>query len=470
MTGHPRAVAHRSLNASPAEFAAAGEPRGPPDVPLWQILRRQRTDPLERWNGLREQFGEVARYRYGLTDTYFLTSAEGARRVLQENAANYTKQHPAYGMLRRLFGNGLFTSEGSFWLRQRRLAQPAFHRQRIAAMGAQMTAAAEAALPAWEAKAAAGEPVSMLREMAALTLRVVGDALFGTALAARAQPVAASWEVLNAQLVERYSSLRLVPPILPTRYDRDFRRARRTLFAVVDEIIADKRAHGGESDDLLSLLMHVRDEDTGEQMDDAQLRDEVVTLLLAGHETTAIALAWTWTLLAQHPDAAARLHDELHRVLAGRAPTAADYERLPFARAVIDEALRLRSPVYILFRRACADDVVCGQRVRKGATIVLSPLLLHRHPAYWDAPGEFRPERWADAAAAERRPRFAFLPFSGGPRQCIGNGFAMLEAVLLLATLAQRFEARLAPGYTPAPEYLVLARPSQGAPMTLHRR
>jgi cytochrome P450 len=455
-----------SANATRAEFLAAKEASGE-DVSLWRVLRGHVEDPLARWNRIRERYGDVSRYRYGLDDSHFLTHPEGARRVLQENVGNYTKEHPSYALLRRLLGNGLLTSEGSFWLRQRRLAQPAFHRQRIAAMAEQMTRAALDLAGEWESRARSGEPFSMLEEMSRLTLRIVADALFGTGLPAKASSVREAWDVLGRQMAERFSRRRLLPPILPTSYDRAFRRARRAMFEVVDQIVAEKRARGSESPDLLSLLMSAKDEETGEQMTDGQLRDEVVTMVLAGHETTAVALSFTWALLDQHPGAREKLREELASVLGGRTPGAADVPRLAYTRAVIDEAMRLYPPAYILFRRVKEDDVVCGHRIHRGGVVVMTPMVFHRHPSFWDRPDEFLPDRWADEDAANRRPRFAFMPFSGGPRQCIGNNFAILEAVLILATLQQRFAPRLAEGYLLQPEYGVTLRPSGGLPMQM---
>ncbi len=448
-----------STAVSESEFMSAREATGPEDVSLLRVLWGPKPDPLERWTRIREAHPHVARYRYGLTDSYLVTSAEAAKHVLQDNAANYTKEHPVYGMLRRLFGNGLFTSEGSFWLRQRRLAQPAFHRQRLAAMGAVMTRAALEAADRWQAHVASGEPIAILHEMSRVTLKAVGDALFGAALSEKSSVVQAAWDVLNAQLVERFAKMRLLPPILPTSYDRAFRRARRTLFEVVDEIIATRRASGAESDDLLSMLMHARDEDTGERMTDGQLRDEVVTMLLAGHETTAVGLAWTWIRLDHHRDVAERLRAELSRVLGRRAPTAEDVPSLPYTRAVVEETLRIHPPAYIFHRRVVDNDVVCGRRVHAGGAVVITPTILHRHPDYWEQPDVFAPERWLDEPAQKKRPRYAFIPFSAGPRQCIGNAFSMMESVLVLATLAQRFDPRLVTSGVPATEYLVLARP-----------
>jgi len=455
-----------SVNATRAEFLAAKEATGE-DVSLLRVLRGDFEDPLARWTRIRERHGDVSRYRFGFDDSHFVTHPEGARRVLQDNVTNYTKEHPSYSLLRRLVGNGLLTSEGSFWLRQRRLAQPAFHRQRIAAMAARMTQAAVDLAREWEPRVHSGEPFSMLEEMSGLTLRIVADALFGTVLPARASSVRGAWDVLSRQMAERFSRRRLLPAILPTAYDRAFRRARRELFAIVEEIVAEKRARGSDSSDLLSLLMSAKDEETGEQMTDAQLRDEVVTMLLAGHETTAVALSWTWVLLDQHPDVRAKLSGELASVLGGKTPTAAEVPRLTYTRAVIDEAMRLHPPVYILFRRVKEDDVICGHRIHGGGVVVMTPMVFHRHPVFWDRPDAFHPERWLDEDAANRRPRFAFMPFSGGPRQCIGNSFAMMEAVLILATLAQRFAPRLAEGYFPQPEFGVTLRPSRGLPMQL---
>ncbi len=459
------------MNASREEFRAAREPTGPAPVSLWRMLRGDKADPLERWLGIQREHGAVARYRYGPFDTFFISDAEGVRRVLQENVPNYTKDHPSYAMIRRLVGNGLLTSEGGFWLRQRRLAQPAFHRERIAAMAEAMTAAALETADGWERLASGGEPFSMLKEMSKLTLRIVGHALFGTGLEERAARVGASWDVLNRQMLERFDAMRLLPPILPTRYDREFREARRAMLQVVDEIIAARRAgEARDRGDLLSMLMAARDEESGEGMTDAQLRDEVVTMVLAGHETTAITLAWVWALLDADSGVRERLDHELQQVLGGRAPTAADVPKLVWTRAVIDETLRLFPPAYILNRRVLADDVVCGHRVHAKGVVVITPLVLHRHPGYWERPEVFQPERFLDADAEQRRPRFAYMPFSGGPRQCIGNNFALLEAVLVLATLAQRFRATLVDDRLPDPEYLTTMRPKGGVPMRLARQ
>jgi cytochrome P450 len=456
-----------SKNATRSEFLSAREPSGPPPVTLLSVLRgRYRPNLLERWTQIRERHGDVARYRFAGRDTYLVTSPEGVRRILQENSANYSKRHFSYAMLRRLFGNGLFTADGSFWLQQRRLAQPAFHKERIAAMGERMVGAALEMRNVWEQHAARGETVQMVKQMGTLALRVAGEALFGEELGPDAAEIARAWETLNHQMAERAARRSLLPPVLPTAYDRAFRRARQSLFEIVDRIIARKRTGTGERADLLSLLMDAEDEETRARMTDAQLRDEVVTLLLAGHETTAMALSWIWPLLHQHPQVRARLDAELAEVLEGRAPRAGDFDRLRYTRAIVEETLRLYPPAYLFNRHAEGDDVVAGHRVHRGGSIIISPLILHRHPAYWPEPDSFRPERFLDAEAERARPRFAFLPFSGGPRQCIGNGFALMEAVLVLATLAQRFHPELV-GPFPQMEFRVICRPSDDVAMRL---
>jgi cytochrome P450 len=454
-------------NATRAEFLTAREPSGPPPVTLLSLMRgRFRANPLERWTEIRARHGDVARYRFAGADTYLVTSADGVRRILQENVSNYSKRHLSYTMLRWLFGNGLFTSDGTAWLQQRRLAQPAFHKERIFAMGERMVGAALHTREVWERRAARGEPVQGVTEMGALALRIAGDALFGEELGQDAAEIARAWDTLNHQLADRAMRRALLPPVLPTAYDRAFRRARRSLVDIVDRIIARKRERGGSRADLLSLLMDAEDEETRARLTDAQLRDEVVTLLLAGHETTAMALSWIWPLLVTHPQVRARLDAELTEVLRGGRPTAGDYPRLRYTRAIVEETLRLYPPAYLFNRRAEGDDVVAGHRVRRGGNIIISPLILHRHPAYWPEPDRFHPERFLDPEAEKVRPRFAYLPFSGGPRQCIGNGFALLEAVLVVATLAQRFRPELV-GPFPEMEFRVICRPRGDVPMRL---
>jgi cytochrome P450 len=445
------------------------EPTGPKGHLLMGVLPRVRRDTLGFLSETPRLYGPVARYRLGPLQSYLVTHPDGVKRVLQDHVANYTKDHLSYGMVRWIAGNGLVTSQGDFWLRQRRLAQPAFHRQRIGAMAGLMTQATNELLERWADVAAQGKPLHVGPEMMGLTLRIVGDALFGANMAQTTAVVGQAFDVLSAQVVNRFRTFNVLPPILPTRSDRAFRAAIKTLRGVVQGLITERRKSGEDRGDLLSMFMLARDEETGAQMDDTQLVDEAVTMMVAGHETTATTLSWVWALLHQHPEVEAKVHAEVDSVLAGRTPGLEDLPRLPYVRMVVDEALRLYPPVYVLSRKVLKDDELCGFRIRGGASVDISPYATHRLPELWEEPEQFRPERFAPEQAAGR-PRFAYFPFIAGPRQCIGNAFALMEAQLIIACVSQRFRPRMVPGYTPTPEPLVTLRPVGGLPMHLERR
>lgn len=440
---------------------------GPKGAPLIGVLTQVRREPLGFLLKTARTYGDVAKYRLGPLNSHLISSPEGVRHVLQENVKNYTKDHFSYSMVRWIAGNGLLTSQGSFWLRQRRLAQPAFHRQRIAAMGANMVAAAQEQIGGWEDAATSGKPLDIGNEMMRLTLRIVSDALFGTRVS-QAETVDWAFSELSAQIVGRFRTFNVIPPVLPTNYDRSFRKARTALDRVVYEIIAERRKSSEDRGDLLSMLMLTRDEDTGETMDDRQLHDEVLTMLLAGHETTATTLSWVWAMLDQHSEVAAKFYQELD-ALGGKTIEVEDLPRLPYARMIIDETMRLYPPVYVLSRKVMEDDVIGGFHIPAGSSVDISPYVTHRHPAFWDRPDDFLPDRFAPEQAAAR-PRFAYFPFSGGPRQCIGNSFALMEAPLLLCTIAQRYRLRLQPGHSVIPDPLITLRPKGGLPMVMEAR
>jgi cytochrome P450 len=460
-----------SPDASPAPVnpKTARTPSGPRGHLLLGVLPTVRKDVLGFLRQTHQDYGDVSRYRLGPITSYLIVHPDGLRQVLQDNVKNYTKDHVSYTMGRWIVGNGLVTSQGSFWLRQRRLAQPAFHRQRVVTLGQRMVQATEEMMERWEAQAPRGEPLEIVEEMMRLTLRIVTEALFGTQVEAQAREISHAFNLLSEQFVTRFRTFRVLPPVLPTRYDREFRTAVQTLRASVAGIIAERRRRNEDLGDLLSMFMLARDEETGEQMDDAQLQDEVCTMMLAGHETTATLLSWVWAVLEQHPRVEARLHAELAEVLGGRPPTAEDVPRLNYTRMVVEETLRLYSPVYILSRKVKEDDVIGGYRITAGASVDFSPWLTHRHPEFWEEPEAFRPERFSPEQVA-RRPRFAYFPFLGGPRQCIGNNFALMEAQLILASVAQRFQLRAGTGSMPVPEPLITLRPKGGLPMRLQRR
>ena len=431
-----------------------------------RILRGMREDPLGFLEATRSEHGDVVAFRFFFWGITLISHPDGVRHVLQERHTNYGKDNIDYRMLMPVLGHGLLTSEGSLWLRQRRLIQPAFHRERIAALGELMTARTELMLERWDAMG--GETLDVAAEMSRLALDIVARALFRVDIGGPADALSEAVTTLNRYIAAQFDSpigllLAGRPPLRPGP-----RRALRTLDDIVFGIIRTRRAGGGDGDDLLTTLLELRDEDTGEGMTDRQLRDEVMTLLLAGHETTANALAWTWYLLARHPDVEAKLRTELGAVLGSRRPGVDDLPRLPWTRMIIDEAMRLYPPAWFVSRRAKEDDEIGGYRIPARSNVALSPWVTHRHPEFWPDPETFDPERFAPERVAAR-PRFAYFPFGGGPRLCIGNAFALTEAQLVLATVASRWRLELLPGHAVELEPLVTLRPRGGLPMRVRR-
>jgi cytochrome P450 len=308
-----------------------------------------------------------------------------------------------------------------------------------------------------------------MREMMGVTLQVVAQALFSADASADVATVGHALDVVLAETNYRMLHLFQPPLELPTRRNRRFVRSRGTLDRIVYRIIDERLRTEENNGDLLSLLVHARDEDTGERMNRKELRDEVITLYLAGHETTAMNLTWTWYLLSQHPQVERNLHDELDSVLGGRTSTVEDLPKLRYTTMVIAESLRLYPPAWSVARQAIQDDEVGGYAVPKGAPITMVQYITHRHPEFWDDPECFDPERWTPDRAA-KRPKFTYFPFGGGPRLCIGNNFALMEAQLILATLAQHYRVQVVPGHPVVPEPLLTLRPKYGMQVTLEAR
>jgi cytochrome P450 len=412
------------------------------------------------------RYGEISRYRVLKWPVYLLSHPDYIKHVLQDNHRNYGKNAFAYRALRTILGNGLLISEGDFWLRQRRLAQPAFHRQRIEGFGSIMTRAILAMLARWETYAEHHQAFDLSQEMTRLTLRIAGETLFSIDLIDEADEVGQALSVGLEQINDRLHRLFTLPTFFPTPQNRRFVTALRTLDNVVKEMIADRRQTQEDQGDLLSMLMLMQDEETEERMDDQQLLDEVKTMLLAGHETTANALTWTWYLLAQHPEVEAKLTAELAEVLGGRVPTIADLPRLPYTHMVVQESIRLFPPAWIILRHAIKADEIGGYPVAPGRVVGISPYVMHRHPGFWKEPEVFEPQRFTPDRVAERH-RFAYIPFAAGPRQCIGNTFAMTEAQLVLATVAQRYCLRLLPERPVQAHTAITLRPRDGVHVTL---
>ena len=439
-------------------------PPGPRGVPLLGMLPALRRDPIGVFTDAARRFGAVVHLKLGPQNGFLITHPDDIRHVLQDNARNYHKS-PLYDKVKVSVGDGLLTSEDAHWLRQRRMAQPAFHRERIAGLAAVMAKAARETADRWSED---GELLDVSDEMMRLTQTIVLRTLLGADLGPFKGEVDRAWALVNEHIGESFWSLGLTDR-WPTPRNRRFWRALAVLDGAVYHIITERRRSGRESGDLLSMLLFARDEETGHAMTDKQLRDEVMTMLLAGHETTSLALAWTWYLLSQNPGPRQRLEDELDAVLAGRPPEYADLARLPYTRMVIEESMRVYPPAWGISRQAIAPDEIGGYQLPRGWLVFVLPFVLHRIAAYWDDPERFDPDRFtAERVAA--RPKFAYLPFGAGPRQCIGNQFAMIEAQLVLATLAQRYRLSLAPGSSVEPWPLITLRPRHGVRMHIERR
>ena len=421
-------------------------------------------DPLGFLERISAQYGDLAQLRVGPYRLVFVNHPDLIHEVLVTKNSSFVKGR-VLDQARDVFGQGLLTSEGDFHKRQRKLIQPAFHRRRIEAYADAMASDAAVAAERWQD----GETVDVAREMMLLTLRIVARSLFSVDV--EDDSARDAGRALDA-LVEAFSVI-VIPGAallqkLPFPSYRRARHARETLDALVYRMIAERRqSNGGE--DLLSLLLDARDEEGGGGMDDRQVRDEVLTLFLAGHETTANALAWSWFLLAGHPEAEARFHAEIDSVLGDRLPGASDLPSLPYTRKVLAESMRLYPPAWAISRKAIEPVTIGGYSFPAGSGVLAAQWLIHRDPRFFEDPLSFRPERWTEELEASL-PKLAYFPFGGGPRICIGMGFAWMEGVLLLATLGRRWSMRLVPGHPVEPSPRITLRPKNGVRVTLSRR
>lgn len=430
-----------------------------------ELIRRLREDQLSIL--VPEMFGRnMIHNRLLFLHNFLINKPEYIEHVLVTNHRNYGKSHFARRMLGPLLGDGLLISEGEFWRRQRRIAAPAFHRKHIAQLAGAMFSCTETALVRW--RAMAGRPFDVAAEMRALTLDIIARTMFSTDVSAEVETVRRLVDIgvaLRPNLLDLFG----LPEWLPRRLPAAYRRTIAEFDALVARLLAERRANGIDRDDLLSMLLAAKDPETGEVMSDKQLRDEILTVLIAGHETTANALSWAWYLLARHPEAEARLHDELDHVLGGRPAGFADLTELKWTRMILEEAMRLYPPAHTIARTAIGDDRIGGVRIPAGAFVSISIYVTHRNPNLWPDPEHFDPERFAPAAVAQRH-RFAYLPFGGGPRICIGNNFAIAEAQIIIAAIAQRYRLRLAPGHEVRPIAQITLRAKDGIWVTLEPR
>lgn len=424
-----------------------------------------RRDPLGFLCKLAREHGDAVRFRLGPREVCLLNEPEWIREVLIVQDRRFSKG-PGLRVAERLLGQGLLTSEGDFHRRQRRLAQPAFHRQRIAAYAETMAGYSLQCQEGWSD----GAELDLAEAMRGLTLRIAAKTLFDTEVASEIRDLSGALD--ESLRLFQWANLPFaarLEPLVPF-LTRRFKRARARLDATVYRMIRDRRASGEDRGDLLSMLILACDEEEdGGQMSDEQVRDEAMTLLLAGHETTANALAWTWYLLAQHPEAEERLHAEVDAVLGDRAPTVEDVPSLPYTRKVFAEAMRCFPPAWVIARKALEDCPVGPYALPVGTLVMMSQWVTHHDTRYYPEPFRFDPERWSPEATAER-PRFAYYPFGGGSRLCIGEQFAWMEGVLVVAALAARWKFRLSPGHRVAPQPLITLRPRHGVRAVAQRR
>ena len=440
---------------------------------LLGTARRLRQDPLGCLQQFVDEAGPASKYRlFACMWGYLFVHPDHYQHILQDNYKNFTKlPHPTFLLLYPLVGKGLLSNDGESWLRQRRLAQPAFHRGQIQAMGRIMTAAAERRFSRWEDSTRTGKVVEFDREMMEMTLEIAGRTLFTVDLTGEAREVGIIFNRLNELFVKLVVSpvslytMRI--PFWPSTHKvtRDVGALDQLIYSMINQ----RRATGAPGDDLMGMLLSARDEETGEGMDEKQLRDEVITLLISGHETTTLLLTWFFYCLGRYPELEAQVQDEVDRTLNGRLPTVEDIPNLVYTRQVIDETLRLFPPAYALSRWCADDDVIGGFATPASAVITLCPFITHRMPEFWPRPHEFDPERFNPANKKERH-RFAYIPFGAGPRQCIGESFALTESILVAAAIAQRFRLLIPDGYVAQLDPQITLHPKGGMPLQFERR
>ncbi|MGE0491946.1 MAG: cytochrome P450 [Vulcanimicrobiota bacterium] len=430
-----------------------------PPGPRSNITKKYFANRVRFFDEVRRDYGPLIYFRIGFVRVYLVTDPADVRTVMTDRGMR--KSWITKLLLWPVVGNGLLLSEGELYKRQRRLIQPAFHRQRVEVYG---RVAVESALE-WSQAKTHGQPVEMGDEMMGLTLDIVGRSLFGSEMGEQARQVARSLDAFYG-LVDRVVALGPLAFFLPTPRNFRFLWCLFRLNRFVDQMIR-QREREVPRDDFLSMLVHA--EEDGHKMSSSQVRSEALTLLLAGHETTAVAMTWIWYLLSQNPDCERRLHRELDEVLEGRPPTVEDMDRLDYTRRVVTESMRLYPPAYLVDRQPSQDFELHGYRIPRGSYVFVSPYLTQREAEFFPDPTRFDPDRWLPEVAAQR-PQHSYFPFGVGPRACIGQSFAWMESILVLATLAQTWRAELDPDQVVDTDAKITLRPRYGMKMTLRRR
>ncbi|TGK06989.1 cytochrome P450 [Leptospira semungkisensis] len=446
-----------SLHEASSKQSDKSKPNLPPGVFGLRALpyvSKLAKDPIGFFQLMHERFGKTALFGIRQIPFHIISQPEDVRRVLQENSQNYHKGI-FYRELGRILGKGLLNSEGEFWKKQRKLIQPSFHRQRISEFVEIMAEETNKTLLNWKGQS----NLEISKEMMRLTFAIVGKTLFRTEVESYASRIEASLKVALEITTKRITRLFPMPFSWPTPENRKLRKALKDMHSVVEELIAERKKN--PSNDLISMLLEVKDEETGETMSETQVRDEAITLLLAGHETTANALSWAFYLLSQHPDVWEKVRNEAVNVLGDRTPGLEDIQKLAFTRKVVDETLRMYPPAWVIERTAMGDDVVGGYDLPRGTNVSICIFNIHRDPEFWEKPNEFDPDRFDEDRSADR-PKYAYIPFGGGPRICIGNIFALTEATLVIALIAKAYKFELVPKHPVVMEPLVTLRPKHG--------
>lgn len=444
------------------------EPRvapGPSGELLLGRLSRFQRDPLRMLVELQREYGEVVQVRLGPHLVHQVTDPAAIRTVLHEHDPGY-RRGKFYARFRLFFGRGMLTTDRQAWHRRRHESQPFFHRQRLEAGAPVITERTAAMLDRWRELARRGEAFDLVPELMGLSLAVLGRMLLGMDLSDDMDRIGPAVRFSLKAMILTGELDQMLPAWLPTRYNRTLRRSKRVLDETIDRVVAEH--HGGRcpAPDLVSTLLAARDPETDQPWTDREVHDELMTIFLAGHETTGCGLAWTLYAIAEHPEVRRRLEEELERVLGGRVPAADDLPRLPYLCRVVDESLRLYPPIWLFPRDANADDELGGFHIPADTSILITPYASHRNPAHWDDPQAFDPDRFLPQRSA-RRPRYAYLPFGGGRRQCIGYYLALLELRLVVAMVVQRFRLRVVADHPVVCGPLVSLRPLHGIRVTL---
>lgn len=443
---------------------------GPKGLQILGAMRGVQGNPLKVLERAQRKWGDFVHFPVGKAGAIFLNDVAAIRHVLQEENRNYSKWTIQYHQLSTITGRGLITNDGEPWRKQRKLAQPAFSKQRIDNIGTLAVKATEGMLARWERQIAGGDPiVDVDAEMMRVAMEVVTQALFSMDLSNEASGLVTAVKVCMDHMVYRGANILSLPDRFPTPENLRFRRALKELDDTVLRILRERRALKTPPNDLLQMLLDARYEGTNEHMDDKKVRDEIITLIVAGHETVATALMWCFYLLSKHPSEERQLVNEIDHKLQGHAPTAAEVHGLEYTSYVVQETMRLIPPVWLVTRKAEKADVINGYKVPEGALIIMSPYVLHRHPGLWDNPEGFDPRRW-EPEAVKQRPRFAYLPFAGGPHICIGDRFAQFEIAIVLSMVLQKFRLDIVPSHPIEMLPLATIRPRYGIRMRLQRR